>query len=134
MLTIGVTFIVVDALTLYNVILGCSTLNPNRIYHCIYHQLIEFTTHNENGKVRGNQLIARSCYVHFLRRHVLNKKEKETLSIQMDEDPREVKSRPTPVKGLKMVQLDGPDRVIHIGTMLLGDQDEAMMLFFLEPQ
>lgn len=58
---------------------------------------------------------------------MLKKKEKETLSIQTDEDSREEKSRSTPVEDLNKVQLDGPDKVVQIGATLFNDQAEAMM-------
>lgn len=56
-----------------------------------------------------------------MRRHVLKKKEKETLSIQTDEDSREEKSRSTPVEDLNKVQLDGPDKVVQIGATLFNE-------------
>lgn len=42
-------------------------------------------------------------------------KKNETLSIQMDDDPREEKCSPTSVEGLQKVIIDGPNKVVQIG-------------------
>lgn len=72
----------VDALTTYNAILGCSTLKPNQMVHSTYHQIMKFLTPHGIRVMRGDQLVARNCYVHSIQCHVLKKKEMETLSIQ----------------------------------------------------
>lgn len=91
-LTLNVTFIVVDAPISYNAILGCSTLNPKRIVHSTYHQMMKFSTPHGIGVVKGDQPMVRTCYIHSVRRHVL--KGKESLAIQTEEDPREERSHP----------------------------------------
>lgn len=115
-LTINVSFIVVDASDSYNAILGHSTLNPHRMVHSTNHQLMKLSTRHEIGVLRGDQPVAHNCYVHAVHRHVLKKK--ETLLIQMDEDPREEISHPQLVEGLMKVELDEPKKVVHIGPML----------------
>lgn len=73
--TINVAFIVVDAPSSYNSILWCSTLNPHQIIHSAYHQILKFPTPDMIKLVRGDRHVARSCYVHSMRRRVLKKKE-----------------------------------------------------------
>lgn len=51
---------------------------------------------------------------------------------QTDDDPREEKIHPTPVEGLKMVNLDEPEKVILIGATLLKDQAEALTFLRIE--
>lgn len=58
--------------------------------------------------------------------------ENETLSIQTNENPREEKNCPTPVGGLKKVQLDGPYKVVQIGATLLKEQVEALTVLLIE--
>ena len=58
--TTTVRFLIVDALSAYNMLLG----RPNtiRAIPSAYHMVIKFPTINEVGMVRGNQRIARECY------------------------------------------------------------------------
>lgn len=56
--TINVTFIVVDAPASNNAVFGHSTLNPHRMVHSTYHQLIKFLTPHDIGVVRGDQPVA----------------------------------------------------------------------------
>lgn len=85
-LTLSVTFIVVDALTLYNAILGQSNWNLNRIIQSTYHQLLKFLTPHGIGTMGGDQPVANIYYFELVQ-HRAHKK--ETLSIQTDEGPRE---------------------------------------------
>lgn len=86
-LTINVTFIIVDAPTSYNAIFGRSNLNPHRMVHPTYHRMMKLSTPHVIGVVSGDQPVAHTCYVHYVRRHVL--KRKERLAIQTEKDPRE---------------------------------------------
>lgn len=63
-LTLDVTFIVVDAPASYNTILGRSTLNPHRMVHSTYHQLLKFPTRHGIGVVKGDQPATHNGYVH----------------------------------------------------------------------
>lgn len=53
--------------------------------HSTYHQIMKFPTPHGIWAVKGDQPVARNCYV---RHHVL-KKGKEAMSIQIEEYPRE---------------------------------------------
>lgn len=48
-LTINITFIIVDAPTSNNVILGRSTLNSHQMVHSTYHQMMKFPTSHDIG-------------------------------------------------------------------------------------
>ena len=61
-----VNFLVVDCSSLYNVIIGRPTLNSWRATMSIYHLSVKFPTKYGIGKMQGDQLAARECYVAIL--------------------------------------------------------------------
>ena len=99
--TMAVKFLIVDAPSAYNILLGRPSLNVIRVIPSAYHMVIKFPTMNGVGMVRGDQLVARDCYSALV-------KQKEVGSIYMDElDMRdEVSIRPTPSEELEPIQLD----------------------------
>ena len=60
--TTTVRFLIVDAPSAYNMLLGRPSLNAIRVVPSAYHMVIKFPTVNGVGMVRGNQCIARECY------------------------------------------------------------------------
>ena len=60
--TTTVRFLIVDAPSAYNMLLGRPSLNTIRAIPSAYHMVIKFPTTNGVGMVQGNQLIARECY------------------------------------------------------------------------
>ena len=60
--TTAVRFLIVDAPSAYNILLGRPSLNIVRAIPSAYHMVIKFPTTNGVGMVRGNQCIARECY------------------------------------------------------------------------
>uniref|UniRef100_A0A2N9I556 RNA-directed DNA polymerase n=1 Tax=Fagus sylvatica TaxID=28930 RepID=A0A2N9I556_FAGSY len=58
-----VNFLVVDCPSAYNVIIGCPTLNRLRAVTSTYHLLVRFPTENGIGEMRGDQVMARECYL-----------------------------------------------------------------------
>ena len=58
-----VTFLVVDYLSAYNVILGRPTLNSWNAVTSTYHLMIKFPTDYGVGELRGDQVAARECYI-----------------------------------------------------------------------
>ena len=60
--TMTVRFLIVDAPSAYNMLLGRPSLNAIRAIPSAYHMVIKFPTANEVGMVRGNQRVARECY------------------------------------------------------------------------
>ena len=60
--TTTVRFLIVEAPSAYNMLLGRPSLNSIRAVPSAYHMVIKFPTTNGVGMVRVNQLIARECY------------------------------------------------------------------------
>ena len=73
-----VRFLIVDAPSTYNILLGRRFLNSIRDILSSYHMVIKFPTTNGVGMVRGNQRTARECYLASI-------KQKAVGSIYMDE-------------------------------------------------
>ena len=61
--TTTMRFLIVDALSAYNMLLGRPSLNAIRVVPSAYHMVIKFPTANGAGMVRGNQRIAKECYL-----------------------------------------------------------------------
>ena len=60
--TTTVRFLIVDAPSAYNVLLGRPYLNAIKAILSAYHMVIKFPTINGVGMVRGDQRVARECY------------------------------------------------------------------------
>ena len=54
-------FLVVDAPSAYNMLLGRPSLNAIKAIPFAYHMMIKFPTANGVGMVRGDQRVAREC-------------------------------------------------------------------------
>ncbi|XP_042432923.1 uncharacterized protein LOC122019532 [Zingiber officinale] len=65
--TRATNFIVVDAPSAYNVILGRSALNEFRAIVSTFCQKIKFSVEDQVGEVRGDRLAARRCYMEMVR-------------------------------------------------------------------
>ncbi|KAF5445106.1 hypothetical protein F2P56_034184 [Juglans regia] len=61
-------FLVVKRQSSYNAIIGRPTLNALKAITSTYHLKIKFTTKVGVGAVRGEQVLARECYVQELKR------------------------------------------------------------------
>ena len=98
--TTTVRFLIVDAPSAYNMLLGRPYLNPIRAIPSAYHMVIKFPNANGVGMVRGNQRIAKECYSASMKQNMVD-------NIYMDEiDMRdEVSTRPAPSKELEPIQL-----------------------------
>ena len=96
-----IKFLIVDAPSTYNMLLGRSSLNSIRAIPSAYHMVAKFPIENGVGMVRGDQQIARECYLTSMKHKAID-------SIHMDElDMRdELDTRPTPLEELEPVQLD----------------------------
>ena len=55
-------FLIVDAPSAYNMLLGRPSLNALKDIPSAYHMMIKFPTVNGVGMVRGDQRVARECY------------------------------------------------------------------------
>ena len=65
-ITRDVTFLVVDCSSTYNAILGRPTLNSWKAVTSTYHLMIKHPTEYGVGEVRGDQVVARECYIAIL--------------------------------------------------------------------
>ena len=86
-------------------LLGSPSLNTIRAIPSTYHMVIKFPTANGVGIVRGNQRIARECYLASMKQKMVD-------NIYMDElDMRDkVSTRPAPSEELEPIQLyDQPE-------------------------
>ena len=71
-------FLIVDASSAYNMLLGRPSLNAIKSIPSAYHMMIKFPTESGVGMVRGDQRVARECYSTFL-------KQKAVDNVNMDE-------------------------------------------------
>ena len=112
--TTTVRFLIVDAPSAYNMLLGRPSLNSIRVVPSAYHMIIKFPTTNGVGMVRGNQRIARECYSASMKQNTVD-------NIYMNDlDMRdEVTTQPVPSEELESVQLgDQPEHLVYIGSKL----------------
>ena len=122
--TIG-RFLIVDASSTYNALLGRPSLNAIRAVSSAYHMVIKFPTVNGVGMVQGNQRIAKECYSASMKKNTVD-------DIYMDElDMRdEVSTRSAPSKELEPIQLgDQPKHLVYIASKLAEDIKSPLIRF-----
>ena len=110
-------FLIVDAPSAYNMLLGRPSLNAIKAIPSAYHMMIKFPTESGVGMVRGDQRVAREFYLASV-------KQKAVDNIYMDElDMRdEVLTRPEPSEELELVSLDDdPEHLAYISSKLTED-------------
>ena len=125
--TTTVRFLIVDAPSAYNMLLGRPSLNAIKAIPSAYHMAIKFPTTNGVGMVRGDQHVARECYSASM-------KQKAVDSIYVDElDMRdEVNTRPKPFEELEPLHLDDhPEHLTYVGSKLAGDL-RSLLIHFLK--
>ena len=113
----AVIFLVVDAPSAYNILLGRPSLNAIKAIPFAYHMMIKFPTTSGVGMVRGDQRVARECYSSSM-------KQKTVDNIYLDELEmrNEVNTRPEPLEELEPVPLDdNPEHLVYIGSKLAED-------------
>ena len=118
-------FLVVDAPSAYNMLLGRPSLNAIKAIPSAYHMMIKFPTVSGVGMVRGDQRVARECYSASMKQKVVD-------NIYMDEiDMRdEVLTRPEPLEELEPVSLDDdPEHLAYIGSKLAEDLKSLLTHF-----
>ena len=71
-------FLIVDAPSAYNILLGRPSLNAIKAIPSAYHMMIKFPTIGGVGMVRGAQCVAKECYSASM-------KQKEVGNVYMDE-------------------------------------------------
>ena len=118
-------FLVVDAPSAYNMLLGKPSLNAIKSIPSAYHMMIKFPTISGVGMVRGDQRVARDCYSTSM-------KQKTVDNIYLDElyMRDEVLTRPKPSKELEPVKLDDdPKHLAYIGSKLTEDLKSPLTHF-----
>ena len=115
--TTTVRFLIVDAPSTYNMLLGRPSLNAIKAIPSAYHMMIKFPTVNGVGMVRGDQRVDRECYTASM-------KQKAVDNVNVDElDMRnKVLTRPEPSEELEPISLDDdPEHLAYIGSKLAKD-------------
>ena len=123
--TTTVRFLIVDAPSAYNVLLGKPSLNSIKAIPSAYHMVIKFPTTNGVGMVRGYQYVARECYSASM-------KQKAVDSMYVDElDMRDqVNTRTEPSEDLEPIQLDDHlEHLVYIGSKLAEDLRSPLIRF-----
>ena len=106
-------------------LLGRPSLNSIRVIPSAYHMIVKFPMENGVGMVRGDQRIARECYLASLKQKIVD-------SIHVDKlDMRdELDTRPIPSEELEPVQLDDqPEHLSYIGSKLTEDIKDLLIHF-----
>ena len=123
--TTTIKFLIVDAPSAYNMLLGRPSLNVIRVIPSAYHMVVKFPTENGVGMVRGDQRVARECYLTSMKQKAID-------SIHMDElNMRdELNTRPMPSEELQPVQLDDqPEHLTYIESKLAKDVKDLLIRF-----
>ena len=118
-------FLIVDAPSAYNMLLGRPSLNAIKAIPSAYHMMIKFPTVSGVGMVRGDQRVARECYSASM-------KQKEVNNIYMDELHMrdKVLTRPELSEELEPVSLDDdPEHLAYIGSKLAEDLKSLLTHF-----
>ena len=123
--TTTIRFLIVDASSAYNMLLGRPSLDVIKAIPFAYHMMIKFPTESGVGMVREDQRVARECYSASV-------KQKAVDNVNMDElDMRDkVLTLPEPSKELEPVSLDDdPEHLAYIGSKLTEDLKSLLTQF-----
>ncbi|KAK3035677.1 hypothetical protein RJ639_032549 [Escallonia herrerae] len=110
-------FVVLRVPSAYNAILGRTTLNRLRAVVSTYHMKMKFPTENGVGEVKGDQVVARQCYMASCRNRA-----NETLMIEDLRDETKVE-RGKPAEDLFDIELypSNQEKTVRVGTGLSED-------------
>ena len=110
-------FLIIDAPSAYNMLLGRPSLNAIKSIPSAYHLMVKFPTVNGIGVVRGDQRVARECYSASMKQNVVDNVYMDGLDMR-----DEVLTRPEPSEELEPVSLDDdPEHLAYIGSKLVED-------------
>ena len=102
-------FLIVDAPSAYNMLLGRPSLNAIKAIPSAYHMIIKFPTIHGVGMVRGDQRVARECYTASMKQRAIDNVNVDKLDIC-----DEVLTQPEPSKELQPVSLDdNPEHLVR---------------------
>ena len=123
--TTTVKFLIVDAPSAYNMLLGRPSLNAIKAIPFAYHMMIKFPITGGVEMVRGDQRVAKECYSASMKKKAVD-------NVYMDElDMREeVNTRPELLEELEPMQLDdNPEHLVYIGSRLAEDLRHLLIHF-----
>ena len=107
-------FLIVDAPSAYNMLLGRPSLNAIKAIPSAYHMVIKFPTVNGVGTVRGDQRVAQECYTAPMKQKTVDNVSTGELDMR-----DEVLTRPEPSEELEPVTLDDdPEHLAYVGSKL----------------
>ena len=110
-------FLIVDAPSAYNMLLGRPSRNAIKAVPSAYHMVIKFPTTHGVGTVRGDQRVARECYTASMKQRAVDNVNVSELDMR-----DEVLTRPEPSEELEPVSLDDdPEHLAYIGSKLAKD-------------
>ena len=118
-------FLIVDAPSAYNMLLGRPSLNAIKAIPSAYHMIIKFPTIHGVGMVRGDQRVARECYTASMKQRAVD-------NVNVDElDMRdEVLTLLEPLEELESVSLDDDlEHLAYIGSKLAEDLKSLLTQF-----
>ena len=118
-------FLIVDAPSAYNMLLGRPSLNAIKAIPSAYHMIIKFPAIHGVGLVRGDQRVAKECYTASM-------KQKAVDNVNVDElDMRdEVLARPEPSEELEPVSLDDDlEHLAYISSKLVENLKSLLTQF-----
>ena len=120
-ITKDITFLVVDYSSVYNAILGRPTFNSWKAVTSTYHLMIKFPTNYGVGKLCGNQVVARECYIAMLEMD----DHQQTMCIG------EQRAVVEPIEELEEVTLNDsrPERTTKMGTLASWLVRQALTTF-----
>ena len=118
-------FLIVDAPSAYNMLLGRPSLIAIKAIPSAYHMIIKFSTVNGVGTVRGDQQVAREYYTASMKQRAVDNGSVDELDMH-----DEVLARPEPSKGLEPISLDNdPKHLAYIGSKLAEDLKSLLTQF-----
>ena len=123
--TMEVKFLIVNAPSAYNMLLGRPSLNAIKSIPSTYHMVIKFPTTNGVGMVRGDQRVAREFYSASMKQKAVDSLHMDNLDIR-----DELSARPTPSEELEPIRLDDqPEHLVYIGSKLAEDTRDLLIRF-----
>ena len=125
-ITKEVTFLVVDCSSAYNAILEQPTFNSWKAVTSTYHLMIKFPTDYGVGELRGNQVVARECYIAMLEMD----DQQQTMCIE--EQQTVVK----PIEELEEIIRDNsrPERTTRVDTLASSPMCQELTTFLRDNQ
>ena len=118
-------FLIVDAPSAYNMLLGRLSLNAIKAIPSAYHMIIKFPTMHGVGMVQGDQRVARECYTASVKQKAVDNMSVEELDMR-----DEVLTRPEPSEELEPVSLDDDsEHLAYIDSQLAKDLKSLSISF-----